>query len=64
LAVDPGAIRNCLNRPTNVSLIDGSTFMFYPTYVGPTSVAGWQLLGHRWVFIGIDLYEIRFFSCF
>ncbi len=63
-AVDPGAIRFCLYRFTTVELVTGRRFMFYPIFVGPRSVAGWQYWGRGWRFIGIDLMEIRFFSCY
>ncbi|AOY78178.1 hypothetical protein BJL90_00820 [Clostridium formicaceticum] len=62
-AVDPGAIRFCLFRFTTVELIDRRRFTFFPVFVGPTSVAGWQHTRRGWSFIGIDLREIRFFSC-
>ncbi|WP_026477861.1 hypothetical protein [Alkaliphilus transvaalensis] len=63
-AVDPGAIRFCLYRFTRIELIDRRRFILFPVFVGPRSVAGWQFWGQRWRFIGIDLNEIIFFSCF
>lgn len=62
-AVDPGAIRFCLYKLTSVELINGRSFVFFPIFVGPTSVAGWQYTRRGWRFIGLDLREIRFFSC-
>ena len=63
-AVDPGAIRFCLYRFTTVELVNRRRFMFFPVFVGPRSIAGWQYWGNRWRFIGIDLNEIIFFSCY
>lgn len=41
-AIDPGAIRHCLYRYTYIWLKSGRSFWFYPTYVGPASIAGYQ----------------------
>lgn len=64
-AVDPGAIRRCLNRVTQVRLENGQRFWFFPTFVGRNSVAGyrWRSRQRRWEYFGIDLDEIRSFSC-
>ncbi|MET3576387.1 hypothetical protein ABID49_002305 [Bhargavaea ullalensis] len=64
-AVDPGAIRGCLYRVTRVRLDRGSSFWFYPTFVGRESVAGyrWRSRSGRWEYFGIDLDRIRSFSC-
>ncbi|WP_068774265.1 transporter [Paenibacillus sp. FJAT-26967] len=63
-AVDPGSIRGCLFRNTFVWLNDGSSFWFYPTFVGRTSVSGFRWIGWTWVFFGIDLRRISSFTCF
>ncbi|MEH7180771.1 hypothetical protein V7108_23320, partial [Neobacillus vireti] len=62
-AVDPGAIRGCLYRFTYVWLNSGSSFWFYPTYVGRDSVAGYRWRNFRWVYYGTDLRRIRSFRC-
>jgi hypothetical protein len=62
-AVDPGAIRGCLYRYTYVWLNNGSSFWFYPTYVGRDSIAGYRWRGFRWVYYGTDLRRIRSFRC-
>jgi hypothetical protein len=62
-AVDPGAIRGCLYRFTFVWLNNGSSFWFYPTFVGRDSVAGYRWRGFRWVYYGTDLRRIRSFRC-
>lgn len=64
-AVDPGAIRRCLNQVTHVRLENGQRFWFFPTFVGRRSVAGyrWRSRQHRWEYFGIDLEEIQSFSC-
>lgn len=62
-AVDPGAIRGCLYRFTYVWLNNGSSFWFYPTFVGRDSVAGYRWRGFRWVYYGTDLRRIRSFRC-
>ncbi|RSD27272.1 hypothetical protein EJA10_11865 [Mesobacillus subterraneus] len=64
-AVDPGGIRRCLYRYTYVWLNNGSSFWFYPIFVGRTSVAGWRWRRRwGWVYFGIDLRQIRSFQCF
>lgn len=62
-AVDPGAIRGCLYRFTYVWLNNGSSFWFYPTFVGRDSIAGYRWRGFRWVYYGTDLRRIRSFRC-
>lgn len=62
-AVDPGAIRGCLYRFTYVWLNNGSSFWYYPTYVGRDSIAGYRWRGFRWVYYGTDLRRIRSFRC-
>jgi hypothetical protein len=62
-AVDPGAIRGCLYRYTYVWLSNGSSFWYYPTYVGRDSIAGYRWRGYRWVYYGTDLRRIRSFRC-
>lgn len=63
-AVDPGAIRGCLFRNTFIWLRNGSSFWFYPTFVGRQSVAGFRWTGRMWTFYGTDLNRISSFQCF
>lgn len=64
-AVDPGAISGCLFRFTYVWTSRNNGFWFYPTFVGRTSVAGfqWNSRRSRWEFIGLDLQRIQAFRC-
>lgn len=64
-AVDPGGIRGCLYRFTFIRLNNGRAFWYYPTFVGRNSVAGyrWRRNQFRWQYFGIDLNQIRSFSC-
>lgn len=63
-AVDPGGIRRCMYRFTYIWLNNGSSFWFYPVFVGRNSVAGWRWSRRRgWVYYGIDLRQIRSFQC-
>jgi hypothetical protein len=62
-AVDPGGIRHCLYRYTYIWLNNGRSFWFYPTYVGRTSIAGYRWRGNHWQYYGMDLRQIRSFSC-
>ncbi|WP_438803853.1 transporter [Metabacillus rhizolycopersici] len=64
-AVDPGGIRGCLYRFTFIRLNNGRSFWYYPTFVGRNSVAGyrWRRNQFRWQYFGIDLNQIRSFSC-
>ncbi|WP_395940861.1 transporter [Bacillus sp. FJAT-22090] len=63
-AVDAGAIRGCLFRNTFIWLVNGSSFWFYPTFVGRRSVAGFRWTGRMWTFYGTDLNRISSFQCF
>ncbi|MGZ4135284.1 MAG: hypothetical protein ACXVC1_07600 [Tumebacillaceae bacterium] len=63
-AVDPGAIRPCRNRYVYIWLNNGRSFWAYPTYVGPTSLAGYRWNGRYWEYFGIDLHRIAQFKCY
>jgi len=63
-AVDPRAISNCLFRFTYIWPYQLRPFWFYPTFVGPRSVAGYRCNGFSWNYFGIDLREIQSFQCF
>jgi hypothetical protein len=63
-AVDPGAIRPCLFRFVYLWLNTGESFWAWLVFVGPRSAAGWRWTGRRWIYFGIDLREIRSFTCF
>ena len=63
-AVDPGAIRNCLFRNTYIWLDNGQEFWLFPIQVGRHSVSGFRWIPRRgWVFTGISLNRIDFFTC-
>ncbi|WP_313892818.1 transporter [Psychrobacillus sp.] len=63
-AVDPGSIRGCLYRNTFIWLRNGSSFWFFPTFVGRRSVSGFRWTGRMWTFYGTDLNRISSFQCF
>ncbi|WP_372491678.1 transporter [Priestia endophytica] len=63
-AVDPGAISLCLFRNTFIWLRNGSSFWFFPVFVGPRSVAGFRWTGRFWTIFGIDTRQIVSFTCF
>lgn len=63
-AVDPGAISNCRFRFTYIWPFRMIPFWFFPTFVGPRSIAGFRWTGSNWVYFGIDLREIQAFQCF
>lgn len=64
MAVDYGAIAPCVNRFSYIWLSNGQSFWAYLVYVGRTSVSGWRYQGGRWVYFGLDLKEIKNFSCY
>lgn len=64
LAVDPGAIRPCVNRFSYIWLTNGQSFWAYLVYVGRTSASGWRYRSGRWVYFGVDLKEIKSFNCY
>jgi hypothetical protein len=63
-AVDPGAIRPCIFRFVYIWLNNGDQFWAWLVFVGPRSIAGWRWTGRRWVYFGVDLRNIRSFTCF
>ncbi|MDA7027925.1 transporter [Bacillus sp. CLL-7-23] len=64
-AVDPEGIRRCLYRYTYIRLRNGRRFWFFPIFVGRYSIAGYRWIPnqYRWIYSGIDLKEINYFSC-
>lgn len=63
-AADPGAISLCLFRNTFIWLRNGSSFWYFPIFVGPRSVAGFRWNGRFWTIFGIDTRRIVSFVCF
>jgi len=63
-AIDPGAIRRCVNRFVYLELDNGREFWAWLSFVGRRSVAGWRWNGFRWVYFGIDLRRIDSFYCY
>ncbi|WEK54587.1 MAG: collagen-like protein [Candidatus Cohnella colombiensis] len=63
-AVDPRAIAGCLFRNTYIWLVNRNQFWFFPVFVGPTSVAGFQWNGRFWMYTGLSLQSIQSFTCF
>jgi len=64
LAVDPGAIRPCLNRFVYIWPRRGNGFWAWLVFVGPRSVAGFRFSRNTWRYFGMDLRDIRSFQCF
>lgn len=56
--------RRCQNRFTFVWLWDGSTFWFYPIFIGWQMAEGFIWNRGRWNFETINLNSIFFFNCF
>ncbi|MBY0029619.1 transporter [Priestia aryabhattai] len=63
-AVDPGAISLCLFRNTFIWLRNGSSFWYFPIFVGLRSVAGFRWNGRFWTIFGVDTRQIVSFTCF
>ncbi len=64
MAVDPGAIAPCVNRFSYIWLKNGQSFWAYLVFVGKTSASGWRYRGKRWEYFGVDLKEIKSFTCY
>lgn len=62
-AVDPGAIRFCQYKFTYIVPKKGQPFWSFLVFVGRDSVAGWKYQRGRWVYFGLDLKEIKSFTC-
>jgi len=63
-AVDPESIRHCIRRFTYVWLDNGQNFWLFPIQVGRRSVSGFRWMPRfGWVFTGISLDRIDFFTC-
>lgn len=64
MAVDPGAIAPCVNRFSYIWLKNNQSFWAYLIYVGKTSASGWRYRRGRWEYFGVDLKEIKSFTCY
>lgn len=62
--VDPGDISLCLFRNTYIWLRNGSSFWYFPIFMGPRSSAGFRWNGRFWTIFGIDTRQIVSFTCF
>lgn len=63
-AVSPGTIRPCVYRYVYIWLRNGRSFWAWLVYVDRRSAAGWRWTGRRWVYFGIDLRRIDYFTCY
>ncbi len=61
--IEAGAIRGCLYNYTYVWLTNGSSFWFYPTFIGRESISGYRFTRRGWVYLGFDLRMIESFYC-
>ncbi|ADK15782.1 MULTISPECIES: hypothetical protein [Clostridium] len=64
MAVDSGAIAPCVYRFSYIWLKNGQSFWAYLVYVGKTSTSGWRYRKGRWEYFGVDLKEIKSFTCY
>jgi hypothetical protein len=68
LAVDPGSIRNCVNRYVYIWQDNGEQYWIFLTHVGRNSISGFRWYGWGrvgfWLFFGLDLRRISSFTCF
>lgn len=64
MAVDPGAISPCVYKFSYIWLKNGQSFWAYLVYVGRTSASGWRYRRGRWEYFGVDLKEIKSFTCY
>nr|WP_102028170.1 hypothetical protein [Salirhabdus sp. Marseille-P4669] len=64
-AVDPGSFQGCLRRITRVRLTNGTSFWFYPVFIGRRSVAGyrWFRRAQQWRYTGFDTESVASFTC-
>ncbi len=60
----PAGMRSCLYRNTYIWLRNGSSFWFFPTFVGRNAIVGfrWRRLG--WIYHVINPNTVRSFQCF
>lgn len=54
----------CVYSVTHIWLRNGSSFWYFPIFVGPRSVAGFRWNGRFWTIFGIDTRQIVSFTCF
>jgi len=62
-AIDPGAIRGCMNNFVYVWLRNGQSFWMFPTFVGRQSISGYRWSHFGWVYTGFSLRLIESFFC-
>ncbi|WP_010281241.1 hypothetical protein [Bacillus timonensis] len=54
---------DCLYNYTNVWLVTGENFWFYPTYLQFGEVAGYRCTGTFWTFYGFDERLVQTVAC-
>lgn len=64
MAVDSGAIAPCVYKFSYIWLRNGQSFWAYLVYVGRTSASGWRHRRGRWEYFGVDLKQIKSFTCY
>ncbi|KHD35623.1 hypothetical protein NL50_12790 [Clostridium acetobutylicum] len=62
-AIASGIISPCNNKYTYLWLKNGEAFWSYIAYVGTRSISGWRYDRGRWVQFGLNLVQIRNFTC-
>ena len=57
-------IRSCMYRNTYLWLNNGSSFWFFPTFIGRQAIIGFRWRGFGWVYQRINLNRIKGYQCF
>ncbi len=57
-------MRGCLNRNTYVWLVNGTSYWYFPTYIGRQTAIGFRWRGFGWIYQRISLNNIVTFQCF
>jgi len=60
--IDVAALRPTLRRIVYIWLRNGDGFWFFPTFVGPRTIAGFRWSRFGWMYTGIDINRIESFS--
>lgn len=61
-AIDPGAMLGAKYRTCYIWLNDGTSFWFFPTFIGRESAAGFRWGRRGWTYSGFDLRKIDSFT--
>lgn len=57
-------MRGCIDRNTYVWLVNGTSYWFFPSFIGRQTAIGYRWRGFGWIYQRISLNNIVTYQCF